>query len=334
MLGLFRNGLVALCGIRVEQKILRGGYQIAIKAYEIFDKKRIPTGTTPRPHPVSGVSKTGVAVVVPIYNACEETAACITSILRHTEFPYQLILIDDASTDARMRGILEGFANAHPHLVIVYHEKNLGYTATINEGCRLAGSDDVVLLNNDTRVTSRWLKKLRDCAKSRSHVATVTPLSNAAGAFSIPRKNVNNRLVRGMTVDQMGAVVEKLSLKLRPSVPTGNGFCMYITRAALDAVGEFDAKNFPRGYGEENDFCMRARQRGFVHLIEDSTFIYHHRSASAGMSRRDIAPRGVRRLNALHPEYGYLVMKWNAADPLDAFRVKLQATLDEWKFRT
>ena len=67
-----------------------------------------------------------------------------------------------------------------------------------------------------------------------------------------------------------------------PEVITGVGFCMYVTRAALDLCGVFDEETFGLGYGEEVDFCLRATRLGLRHLVEDSTFVYHRGGVSFG----------------------------------------------------
>lgn len=71
-----------------------------------------------------------------------------------------------------------------------------------------------------------------------------------------------------------------------PELPTGNGFSMYIRRAAIDAIGAFDEAAFPQGYGEENDFCQRASARGLRHLVAGNVYVRHARSASFGHERR------------------------------------------------
>ena len=71
-------------------------------------------------------------------------------------------------------------------------------------------------------------------------------------------------------------------------IPTGVGFCMYITRSSLNAVGLFDADRFGRGYGEENDFCMRAAKSGYKHVLAHNTFVYHAGGVSFGEEK---APR-------------------------------------------
>ena len=55
---------------------------------------------------------------------------------------------------------------------------------------------------------------------------------------------------------------------------------MYVKQEAYELVGEFDAKTFGRGYGEENDFCCRCSMLGYTHVLCDDTFIYHAGTAS------------------------------------------------------
>ena len=68
---------------------------------------------------------------------------------------------------------------------------------------------------------------------------------------------------------------------------SGVGFCMYVTRRALDLCGPFDEDTFGRGYGEEVDFCLRATRLGLRHLVEDSTFVYHRGGVSFADERDD-----------------------------------------------
>jgi GT2 family glycosyltransferase/Flp pilus assembly protein TadD/glycogen synthase/SAM-dependent methyltransferase len=267
-------------------------------------------------------------VVIPIFNAFDETMDCIYSVLQHTPKSTRVILIDDCSTDPRIWPMLVEFHRNYPQIEALRNETNQGYTKTINRGCLLARGD-VILLNSDTRVTREWVEKLQAAAYCKEKVATVTPLSNAAGAFSIPYNHRDNTLPEGMSTDQFAEFVDKRSLKMRPEVPTGNGFCLYIRREAFDKVGYFDDIYFPDGYGEENDFCMRCIHRGMVHLIEDSTFIYHKRTASFKGRKEGIVNQSQKTLQIKHPSYHSRVRQWLDADPLDCFRAKLVSELND-----
>jgi GT2 family glycosyltransferase/glycosyltransferase involved in cell wall biosynthesis len=267
-------------------------------------------------------------VVVPVYGALEAAQRCIRSVLERTEGDYRLLVVDDASPDPAIRPALADLLAGHEHAHLHEHLVNRGYTATINEACR-AVAGDVVLLNSDTEVAAGWLDGLRTVAASRRDVATVTPVSNAAGAFSVPETNVDWQLPPGLDVTAVAALVQRISPRRRPEVPTGNGFCLYITRRALDAVGDFDEEAFPRGYGEENDFCMRALQAGFLHLIDDATFVYHERSASFGPAKRQLIEESKAQLALLHPSYKRRVTTMLAEDPLAELRARLKRALSE-----
>ncbi len=247
-----------------------------------------------------------VAILVPIFNAFEELQRCLDALTAHTTHDAQLILIDDASTDARVAPLLQGYAE-RPRVEVMSNPENLGFTRTVNRGIRSAGGADVVLLNSDARVTPRWLENLRMAAYCDFKVGTVTPFSDNAGAFSAPELGESNEIPAGLTPDAYARVVSHSSLGLMPAVPTGNGFCMYVRRACLDDVGLFDEAAFPRGYGEENDFCMRALRAGWRHLIDDRTLVFHSRSASFGSEKQRLARDGRAIIDARYPEYERLI---------------------------
>lgn len=270
-----------------------------------------------------------VSVIVPIHDALVQVERCLQSLVAHSGAAHWIFLIDDCSTDPRILPLLESAKAVDPRVRVVRHERNVGYTATINQGCRLASPDDIILLNSDTEVTPRWIEKLREVSTEPEggRVATVTPLSNAAGAFSVPLNHRVNRLPVGVTPAGMAEVVERLSDGIRPRVPTGNGFCLYVRREALDAVGPFDEAAFPSGYGEENDFCVRASRLGYVHRVDDTTYVHHHRGASMGSRRRWLILRSSWILRRRYPEYRPLVAAWLADDPLDPLRRRIQEHL-------
>lgn len=242
-------------------------------------------------------------VVVPVFNAHDEVLDCLHALLRHTRFGDgdRLIVLNDRSPDARIRPMLDAFA-AVPGVQIVHNAENLGYTRNVNKGCELAGADDVVLLNSDTRVGPHWLRNLKLAAYRAQRVGTVTAVSNNAGAFSVPEPG-SNELPEGLDVDMAARLVADATGHATVDVPTGNGFCFYVKRPLLDAIGAFDAVNFPRGYGEENEFCMRALSAGWFHLVDTGTYVFHVRSASFKQDKHALIERGVARVREMFPGY-------------------------------
>ncbi|MGI4957045.1 MAG: glycosyltransferase family 2 protein, partial [Janthinobacterium lividum] len=213
-----------------------------------------------------------ICIVVPIYNAADDLRRCLASLERRVTTAARLILIDDCSPDPEIGRILDLW-EGRPNVQIIRNASNLGFSGSINVGIRIAGRSDVVLLNSDTVVTSRWLEKLRQAAYTGQNVATVTAISNNSGAFSVPETG-NNIYGDWLDPERLNRLIQGCTGVIYPEAPTGNGFCMYIRRDCLDVVGLLDAEAFPRGYGEENDFCMRALRMGFRHIVDDRTFIY------------------------------------------------------------
>ena len=114
-------------------------------------------------------------VIIPVYNAYDATVECIESVIKNTEFiSNKLYLINDKSPDKNIKPMLEKYAKKYKFIEFVDNKENLGFAGTVNKGMKLS-TNDVVLLNSDTVVTKRWLKKLIDYAYSQPNVATVTP---------------------------------------------------------------------------------------------------------------------------------------------------------------
>ena len=223
-------------------------------------------------------SNINVDVIVPVYNAYEHLQKCVNSLMLYTDLTrHRVLLLNDCSTDERVKSYLD--AINHEHIVVVHNKNNLGFSANINQGIAMS-EHDVVFLNSDTIVTPRWLEKLQNCAYTDETIATVTPLSNSATICSVPTFCEDNILPSGVSVNDMAELVETCSLKQYPTIPVAHGFCMYVKRTVINLIGGLNAAVFQRGYGEENDFCFRAEEMGFHHVMCDDTFIYHAGTAS------------------------------------------------------
>ena len=226
-----------------------------------------------------------VAVVVPVYGAPELVERCLDSVLVHTTGRARLIVIDDASPDPAIAPLLDRYA-LRPDVRVFRNETNRGFTATANRGIVEADRADVVLLNADAEVGPNWLTGLRRAAMTAADVATVTAVSDNAGAFSVPEIERENAMPAAWTFGQTARALWHQAGHAYPELPTGNGFCLYVRRAVIDAVGLLDEAAFPQGYGEENDFCQRAAARGMRHWIAGNVYVRHARSSSFGHDRR------------------------------------------------
>ena len=247
----------------------------------------------------------GIDIIIPVYNALDDLKICIESIKKHTDFALdRVLLIDDRSTDANVYPYLKSIEQ--PGMIVMQNEQNLGFSGTIN--CGLQYSDrDVLLLNADTIVTENWVNKIVACAYSDASIGTVTPFSNNATLCSIPNFCEENTVPYGLSIDEYAQVIESCSMRKYPRITVAVGFCMFIKREVVNRVGLFDKETFERGYGEENDFCWRAEQLGYYHVLCDDTYIYHSGTASfqSEEKRRLIAEHE----EILHNRYPQLVRR-------------------------
>lgn len=253
-------------------------------------------------------------VILPVYNAYEETERCVRSLQANLPEWAKVVWIDDASPDPRIRRLGERLSRAgDARWTILRNRENLGFVRTVNRGFALA-SGDCVVLNSDTVVTHGWLERLRRCAAADSSIGTATPWSNNAEICSFPE--LCGQAPMPQDPELLALAAASAGPPEYPELPTAVGFCMYVRRRMLDRIGVFDATTFGRGYGEENDLCMRARAHGWRHVLCDDCFVAHQGGGS--FEALGIAPggRAMERLLAKHPHYERLVHELIQRDPL------------------
>lgn len=252
-------------------------------------------------------------IIVPIYNAFEAVQDCLLALEQRLGIDTEVLLVNDCSTDPRIASLLAEYVDKERFRV--YHNpENLGYTRSVNKAIGMCQNMDVVLLNSDTVVTDRWIENLRYCAYSGPKVATVTAFSDNAGAFSSPEIGQFNPLPEGMTAEQFALTVTQSGEGRLLEVPTGNGFCLYIRRVVIESIGAFDEARFPRGYGEENDFCMRAFRNGWKNLVCDKAYVFHKRSQSFQGEKAQLMEAGAKAVDAAFPEYRLLTGRFRDAE--------------------
>lgn len=260
-----------------------------------------------------------VEIVVPVYNAAEDLARCVDSVLAHTAPEHALVLIDDASPDPAIAAYFDSLrVRELPNLTLLRNEHNLGFTGTANRGMTRSRAD-IVLLNSDTIVTAGWLEALRRCAASSAHIGTVTPMSNNAEIVSFPRFCANNRWPADADPEPVRAALERAAVPTYPELPTGVGFCMYVRRELIDAIGVFDTV-FGAGYGEENDFCLRGFAVGYRNALAEDAFVLHTGERSFEGQKRTLGERNAALLVQRHPHYDSMVAEYIAVDPLAPLR--------------
>jgi len=264
-------------------------------------------------------------VVVPVHNALRELESCLQSLYRNSPAATKVLLLNDASDDPLIPPLLRRWVDrAGPRWKLESWPVNRGFVGTANLGMQMSGGD-VVLLNSDTLVTPGWLEGLHRCLASDAAIATATPWTNNGEIASIPEFCRTNPLPANP--DALAAIIAAAGQPLYPEIPTAVGFCMAISRSAIDMLGLFDQDLFGLGYGEENDFSMRARNAGLRNVLCDDVYVAH-------VGGRSFTPRGLApddgsmaRLLSRHPGYLQLIREFISSDPLAGRRRELLAAL-------
>ncbi|MCI4588667.1 glycosyltransferase [Sphingobium sp. BYY-5] len=245
-----------------------------------------------------------LTIIVPVYNAPDAVERCLNSVLTRTDLSKnRVLMINDGSSDARVQPLLESFAR-NPGFHLLVNPQNMGYTRTINRGIIWAGADDILLLNSDTIVHDGWIEGMQKIAFGTPKAGTVTAMGDNSGAFSFPTANVVNPRPDGLSHDDWAKRIIGFTGESDPiDVPTGNGFCLYVRRDLMDHIGLFDEEAFPRGYGEENDFCMRTIKAGWKNFISPHAYVFHQRTASFGNEKEGLIKTAMEIVNQRYPDY-------------------------------
>lgn len=279
------------------------------------------------PAPAAGQ---GVSIVLPVYNAFDLLPEVIDRVERHTDLPWRLIAVEDASPDARVRPWLRervaALRAAGAEVTLLENAENLGFIRSVNrafEAARAWPEDPVVLLNSDAFVPAGWAGRLVAPILADPEVATVTPMSNDAEIFGTPAICRRTVLAPGQG-DAIDAAARALPAALAPvPAPTGVGFCMAMNPKFLADLPAFDTV-FGRGYGEEVDWCRRAVALGGRHLGLPGLFVEHRGGESFGSEEK---LRLVQRNNAVieqrYPGYDRAVQAFIRDDPLLTARMAL-----------
>ncbi|MFZ2208254.1 MAG: glycosyltransferase [Porticoccaceae bacterium] len=261
-----------------------------------------------------------IDIVVPVYQGLGATRRCIESVLAsRCATGFELIVIDDAGPDPELSAWLVELAAAG-RISLHRNPENLGFVASVNRGMALHPERDAVLLNSDTEVAGNWLDRLAACVAADPAIATATPFSNNGTICSYPQAGTGAELPTGWSVAALDAVFADVNAGCAVEIPTGVGFCLYVRRAAWQALGGFDLERFGRGYGEECDFCRRAAKAGWRNVVCADVFVYHEGSVSFGAERAQRVAVAGAVMQQLHPEYDPLVADFVRADPLRPLR--------------
>lgn len=207
-----------------------------------------------------------VSIILVTLNQLDFTEICLESIIEATTENYELIIIDNGSTD----GTVE-FLRQHPSVKLIENNENVGFAAACNQGIAMAKGNYILFLNNDTLVTYGWLSHLLRWMKENPAIGLIGPVTNYAGSTqSIP----------GLTLathqDMHKFAEEIMSKNWRKGYETDflSGFCLLVKRDVIDTIGGFD-EQFLIGSYEDDDFCLRAKLADYSLFVAQDVYVHH-----------------------------------------------------------
>jgi len=266
-----------------------------------------------------------IDVIIPVYGGASQTRKCIESVLASRQASaHEVIVIHDASPEPELSAYVRGLA-AQGRVTLLDNERNVGFVHSVNRGMALHEDRDVLLLNSDTEVANDWLDRISACAHRERDIATVTPFSNNATICSYPFEGWQGGIAGGLGLAGLDRLIATVNAGKSVELPTAVGFCMYIRRDSLTRLGLFDAERFPRGYGEENEFCMRAVKAGLRNVLAADVFVYHEGAVSFSKDRFALQEAAGKALIEVHPEYTGRVHWFLKADPTQPLRNAIDA---------
>lgn len=219
-----------------------------------------------------------ISIIILTCNQIEYTKLCLESIRVFTNEPYELICVDNGSTDGTpdyleeiQRSKFEDQNLDCKDLRIIKNKENCGFARGCNQGIETARGNYILLLNNDVIVSPGWLSGLINHMQDEPDAGIVGPMSNYGnGPQRDERANYSTiedfiKYAQKISADNGGQRIEFCRI---------SGFCMLINRAVINAVGLLDTR-FGIGNYEDDDFCLRAWQAGFKLMIAKDVFIHH-----------------------------------------------------------
>ncbi len=239
-----------------------------------------------------------VSIIILTHNQLEYTKKCIDSIFQHTKTPFELIIVDNNSTDGTVQylkseiaknkiplpGTEQGNIEKHDQdipvhqknkfrIKIIENKENKGFAEGNNQGIIEAKGDYILLLNNDTVVTPGWLERLIYCSERKPEIGIAGPKSNyVSGPQSIKDVPYDENSLSGLN-EYACHLAEKHARQFQYHLRI-TGFCMLIKREVIQKIGGFDIR-YKFGNLEDSDFCLRTALAGFDACIAEDCFVHH-----------------------------------------------------------
>lgn len=215
-----------------------------------------------------------ISVILVNYNGAALLASCLTALTAQTYAPFEIVLVDNASTDGSRAYVAENF----PQVKLICSATNVGFAAGNNLGLQNARGDLIATLNTDTRVEADYLEKLA-APFADARVGAAAPL-----ILDMAQPDLVD--AAGIRVDAFGFAWNVGAGRRAEEFTAAGaaygacaGAALY-RKTMLDEIGFFDDAYF--GFYEDADLAWRARRAGWRTQFAPHARVYHQHGASFG----------------------------------------------------
>lgn len=216
-----------------------------------------------------------LTIIIPNYNGKHFMKPCLDSLMRQTYPDFQILVVDNASTD----GSLEFMRENYPEIEVLSLDQNYGFSSAVNAGIRHASTPYVILLNNDTTADPRYVEEMLKAIESSPCI------------FSVSSKMI--QMYHPDLIDSAGDLYTLLGWGVcrgtgRPVTNYTNadkiftacaGAAIY-RRKVFQKIGYFDESHF--AYLEDIDIGYRAKIYGYKNMYCPTALVFHVGSGTSG----------------------------------------------------
>jgi GT2 family glycosyltransferase/Tfp pilus assembly protein PilF len=212
------------------------------------------------------------SIIILCCNQLPYTRLCLESVLRHSRPPFELVLVDNGSTDDTPAYLNDLASHPGPARVyVIRNETNRGFPAGCNQALAHARGRYLIFLNNDTIVTEGWLEGLIGaCLGAWPSIGLVGPMSN----YAIPPQQIPVEYTDPEGLAAFAAHRRRASVGRVVAVERLSGFCFLARREVFERVGGFDER-FGLGFFDDDDLGLRVRAAGLRLAVAQEVFVHH-----------------------------------------------------------
>jgi len=214
--------------------------------------------------PVKNLEDYKCDIILPVCDQYDFTKNCIESIMKNTDTPYRLIVINNG-TNPNTKKLLDDLEqNKEIETTIIHNSHNIGWVKALNKGIELSDAPYICFQNDDTIVTASWLKKMIDTLNLSDKFGMINPSWEGRPG--------------GVSIEDYNRILENSGKKL---IETDwcRGFSVVIKKSVIEKIGKVD-EVYGLAYFDDVDYSVTAIEAGFLCLKALDTYVYHHRNVT------------------------------------------------------